>query len=63
MSPLLERGDDVLHASGASDEAPAANGREMEAALVRAGFSEVRVETLRLKPAAVCALGVNGVGA
>jgi ubiquinone/menaquinone biosynthesis C-methylase UbiE len=45
---------------GASDEASAAKGREMAATLVRAGFSDVRVETLRLKPAVVCALGVNG---
>jgi hypothetical protein len=32
----------------------------MEAALARAGFSEVRLETMALKPAVVCALGVNG---
>jgi SAM-dependent methyltransferase len=48
---------------GASDETSAAKGRELAAALVRAGFSDVRVETLRLKPAAVCVLGLNGVGA
>jgi ubiquinone/menaquinone biosynthesis C-methylase UbiE len=48
---------------GASDETSAANGREIAAALVGAGFSDVRVETLHLKPAVVCALGVNGVGA
>ena len=48
---------------GASDELSAASGREIAAALVRAGFSEVRVETMRLKPAVVCALGLNGVGA
>jgi ubiquinone/menaquinone biosynthesis C-methylase UbiE len=47
---------------GASDDLSAANGREIAAALVRAGFSEVRVETMRLKPAVVCALGVNGAG-
>jgi ubiquinone/menaquinone biosynthesis C-methylase UbiE len=48
---------------GASDETAAAKGRELAGALVRAGFSEVRVETMRLKPAVVCALGLNGVGA
>jgi hypothetical protein len=48
---------------GASDEKSAAKGRELAAAFVRAGFSEVRVETMRLKPAVVCALGLNGVGA
>ena len=47
---------------GATDEASAAEGQEMAAALARAGFSDVRVETLRLKPAVVCALGVNGAG-
>jgi SAM-dependent methyltransferase len=45
---------------GASDETSAAQGREMAATLARAGFSDVRVETLRLKPAVVCALGLNG---
>ena len=44
---------------GAGDEASAAWGREMGAALARAGFSEVRLETMALKPAVVCALGVN----
>jgi ubiquinone/menaquinone biosynthesis C-methylase UbiE len=44
---------------GASDEGAAREGREMEAALAQAGFSEVRLETLALKPAVVCALGVN----
>jgi SAM-dependent methyltransferase len=48
---------------GASDEAAAAKGRELAATLARAGFSEVRVETLALKPAVVCALGLNGVAA
>jgi SAM-dependent methyltransferase len=45
---------------GASDATAAREGREMEAALADAGFSEVRLETLALKPAVVCALGVNG---
>jgi SAM-dependent methyltransferase len=48
---------------GASDEAAAAKGRETAAMLARAGFSDVRVETLRLKPAVVCALGRNPAGA
>jgi SAM-dependent methyltransferase len=47
---------------GANDETAAAKGREIAAALARAGFSDVRVETLRLKPAVVCAPGVNGAG-
>ena len=44
---------------GAGEESSAAKGREMEAALSQAGFSGVRVETMALKPAVVCALGVN----
>jgi SAM-dependent methyltransferase len=44
---------------GASDETAAAKGREIAAALTRTGFSDVRVETMALKPAVVCALGVN----
>jgi len=46
--------------AGATDETSAAKGHEIAAALARAGFSEVRVETLRLKPPVVCALGMNG---
>ncbi|HZA92402.1 MAG TPA: class I SAM-dependent methyltransferase [Gemmatimonadales bacterium] len=45
---------------GATDETSAAKGREIAAALIRARFTEVRLETMRLKPAVVCALGVNG---
>lgn len=45
--------------TGATDEASTAEGREIAAALIRAGFSEVRLETLSLKPAVTCALGVN----
>lgn len=45
---------------GASDATAAEKGREIAAALGRAGFSEARLETLRLKPAVVCGLGVNG---
>lgn len=48
---------------GATDEASAVKGRAIAAALARAGFSDVRVETLRLKPAVACALGVNRAGA
>jgi SAM-dependent methyltransferase len=48
---------------GASDEAAGAEGRAMAATLARAGFSDVRVETMRAKPAVVCALGLNGLGA
>jgi hypothetical protein len=47
---------------GASDETAATKGRELAAALLRSGFSEVRVETMRLKPAVVCALGLNPDG-
>jgi ubiquinone/menaquinone biosynthesis C-methylase UbiE len=48
---------------GASDETAAAKGRQLAAALIRAGFSEVQVETMRLKPAVVGVLGRNGLGA
>lgn len=48
---------------GASDATAAESGREIAAALGRAGFTKVRVETLPLKPAVVCALGVNGARA
>jgi ubiquinone/menaquinone biosynthesis C-methylase UbiE len=48
---------------GASDERSAAEGREIAATLERAGFSGLRLETLRLKPPVVCALGVNESGA
>ena len=44
---------------GASDETSAAKGREIEAALAQAGFSDMRLETMALKPAVVCSLGVN----
>jgi hypothetical protein len=45
---------------GASAETSAAKGRQMAASLDEARFSEVRFETLGLKPAVVSALGVNG---
>lgn len=48
---------------GTTDETTAAKGREIAVALIRARFTEVRLETMGLKPAAVvCALGVNGAG-
>ena len=45
---------------GATDEAAATTGHEIAAALRDTGFCEVRLETLKLRPAVVCALGVNG---
>lgn len=47
---------------GATDETSAAKGREIAVVLIQARFTEVRLETMRLKPAVVCALGVNGAG-
>jgi len=44
---------------GVTDATAALRGEEMAAKLARAGFSNVRKETLGLKPAAVCAIGVN----
>lgn len=44
---------------GTSDETSEAKGREIESALAQAGFSELRLETMTLKPAVVCALGMN----
>ena len=44
---------------GASDATAAAAGRNTMANLGRAGFSELRLETMALKPAVVCALGVK----
>ncbi len=47
---------------GASDQAATTRGQKLATALRDAGFSEVRLETLKLKPAVVCALGVNASG-
>ncbi len=47
---------------GASDEIAMAKGQEIAASLLRAGFSELRMETMRLKPAVVCVLGANTAG-
>jgi ubiquinone/menaquinone biosynthesis C-methylase UbiE len=44
---------------GASDQAATTGGQTIATALRDAGFSQVRLETLKLKPAVVCALGVN----
>ena len=44
---------------GATDEVATRTGLELAAALCDAGFSGVRLETLELEPAVVCALGVN----
>jgi SAM-dependent methyltransferase len=47
---------------GATDDVATRRGLELAAALGDAGFAEVRLETLELKPAVVCALGVNTSG-
>ena len=47
---------------GATDEAATTAGHKLACALSEAGFSQVRLETLNLKPAVVCALGVNASG-
>jgi ubiquinone/menaquinone biosynthesis C-methylase UbiE len=44
---------------GATDEVATRTGHQIAAALGDAGFSGVRLETLKLEPAVVCALGVN----
>jgi SAM-dependent methyltransferase len=44
---------------GVTDATAAAWGEEMAAKLARAGFSDVLTETLGLKPAVVCAIGIN----
>jgi ubiquinone/menaquinone biosynthesis C-methylase UbiE len=44
---------------GATDETSALRGQRIAAQLAQAGFSDVRVETLKLTPAVVCVLGVN----
>jgi SAM-dependent methyltransferase len=47
---------------GATDETSALRGQQIATHLAQAGFSDVRVETLKLKPAAVCVLGLNPSG-
>lgn len=44
---------------GVTDATAAARGEEIAAALTRAGFSEVRVHTMRLEPVVACAIGMN----
>jgi SAM-dependent methyltransferase len=44
---------------GATDETSALYGQRIATQLAQAGFSGVRVETLKLKPAVVCVVGVN----
>jgi SAM-dependent methyltransferase len=44
---------------GAPDATVAASGEEIAAALTEAGFTEVRLRTMKLKPAVVCAIGMN----
>ena len=43
----------------ATDAAAAAKGSELAEILARAGFSDVRTEMLRLRPAVICAIGIN----
>jgi hypothetical protein len=47
---------------GATDEVAARAGQKLVGALRDAGLSQVRLETLALKPAVVCGLGVNPSG-
>jgi ubiquinone/menaquinone biosynthesis C-methylase UbiE len=47
---------------GATDDVAMAIGQGLVGALRDAGFSHVRLETLKLKPVVVCALGVNPSG-
>jgi SAM-dependent methyltransferase len=44
---------------GATDAKAAAEGEEIAAMLARAGFSNVRTQTMALRPAVVCAVGTN----
>lgn len=44
---------------GVTDATSAASGSKIAAQLARAGFSDVRIETLRLKPAVVGVVGIN----
>ena len=43
----------------ATDAAAAAKGSEFAAILTSAGFSDVRTEMLRLRPAVICTIGIN----
>jgi SAM-dependent methyltransferase len=44
---------------GVTDVTAAARGEAIAAALTQAGFSEVRLRTMMLKPTVACAIGVN----
>jgi len=44
---------------GATDATAAARGEKIAMALAQVGFREVRVQTMSLKPAVVCAIGIN----
>ena len=46
---------------GATDATAAVRGEEIAASLTQAGFSEVRLRTMRLKPAVACAIGMNPI--
>jgi SAM-dependent methyltransferase len=65
LRQLLRQGGSiaVVHqprGPGACDEGSFAWGRATAEALGTAGFSDVRMETLRLQPAVTCVLGSNG---
>jgi len=47
---------------GATDATSTARGAAMATRLLRAGFSDVRIETLALQPAAVCVIGTAPSG-
>ena len=68
LSRLLRNGGLIAVAHqprgpGAGDETSAAEGRKMQATLAEAGFGDVRLETLALRPAVVCALGHRSIDA
>jgi len=46
---------------GATDATAAARGEKIAAALAQAGFRQVRVQAMNLKPAVVCVIGVNSL--
>ena len=52
----------ALAAPGLTTRQRGREARKIATALRDAGFSQVRLETLKLKPAVVCALGVNASG-
>ena len=44
---------------GATDDTSALCGQQIAAQIAQAGFRDIRVETLKVKPSAVCVLGVS----